>query len=269
MMSTGLILLAVAMLALAGAVSVGARGRALWQHARDLRRREQLENALKHLLAAAADREAVPVAHLAEALQQSAATTRETADQLCRERLATADADGLRLTDAGVRLALQVVRAHRLWERYFADEADMPLSKIHEAAERAEHRLTPEALEQLSAALGHPEVDPHGSPIPSSTGAMARRGNAEVGDSSGAQAWPTGTVPLSDWPAGQPASVVALDTACRGFLRRRLLDLGFTPGTTIAPDLTPFAGDPRAYRLRGTTIALRRDQARRILVRPV
>ena len=74
---------------------------------------------------------------------------------------------------------------------------------------------------------------------------------------------------LSDVPSGQLAEVVALDPACRGFMRRRLLDLGFTPGARIRPDLTTFAGDPRAYRVRGTTIALRNDQSARVLVRAV
>jgi DtxR family Mn-dependent transcriptional regulator len=74
---------------------------------------------------------------------------------------------------------------------------------------------------------------------------------------------------LSDLDSGQLGEVVALDPACRGFLRRRLLDLGFTPGARVRPDLTTFAGDPRAYRVRGTTIALRRDQSSRVLVRSV
>ena len=268
-MSTSLLILVLVALTVAGAFSIGARARALWRHARELRHREQLENALKQLLAGAADRQTVSLGQLAGALQQSDAVTRQTVDHLCRERLATAGADGVRLTDAGVRLALQVVRAHRLWERYFADEADMPLARIHDAAERAEHRLTPEALEQLSAALGHPEVDPHGSPIPTSAGAVLAVSSAGASTPDRPVAIPDDARPLSEWPAGRPAAIVALDGACRGFLRRRLLDLGFTPGTTISPDLAPFAGDPRAYRLRGTTIALRRDQARRVLVRPV
>jgi DtxR family Mn-dependent transcriptional regulator len=74
---------------------------------------------------------------------------------------------------------------------------------------------------------------------------------------------------LSDVASGQLAEVIALDPDCRGFMRRRLLDLGFTPGARVRPDLTTFAGDPRAYRVRGTTIALRREQSARVLVREV
>ena len=66
-----------------------------------------------------------------------------------------------------------------------------------------------------------------------------------------------------------PAEVVGLDEACQGFSRRRLMDLGFTEGARIRPLLQTFAGDPRAYEVRGTLVALRRDQASQVLVRPV
>ena len=61
----------------------------------------------------------------------------------------------------------------------------------------------------------------------------------------------------------------ATDTAPPGRTRRRLMDLGFTEGARIRPALTTFAGDPRAYEVRGTTIALRRDQSSQVLVRPI
>jgi DtxR family Mn-dependent transcriptional regulator len=73
---------------------------------------------------------------------------------------------------------------------------------------------------------------------------------------------------LSDLADNEPAEVVGLDEACQGFSRRRLMDLGFTSGARIRPFLKTFAGDPRAYQVRGTLIALRRDQASQVLVRP-
>ncbi len=75
-------------------------------------------------------------------------------------------------------------------------------------------------------------------------------------------------VPLAELDDGRNAEIIALDSGCRGFSRRRLLDLGLTPGTRVKPLLTNFAGDPRAYRVRSTTIGLRRSQAERIWVRP-
>jgi DtxR family Mn-dependent transcriptional regulator len=77
----------------------------------------------------------------------------------------------------------------------------------------------------------------------------------------------SGLVTLADLAQGDVADVVALDQNCQGFSRRRLMDLGFTPGARLEPALETFAGDPRAYRVRGTLVALRQDQARQVLVR--
>jgi DtxR family Mn-dependent transcriptional regulator len=71
---------------------------------------------------------------------------------------------------------------------------------------------------------------------------------------------------LSGLQAGERARMLGLSTACRGAERRRLLDLGFVPGTMIEVDLVSPAGDPTAYRVRGTVIALRREQARLIRI---
>lgn len=76
-------------------------------------------------------------------------------------------------------------------------------------------------------------------------------------------------IPLTNLTESQKGEIVQLDDAVQGFTRRRFLDLGLTPGTTIYPELGNFFGDPRAYRVRGTLIALRKDQAAQIWVKPV
>jgi DtxR family Mn-dependent transcriptional regulator len=76
-----------------------------------------------------------------------------------------------------------------------------------------------------------------------------------------------GVMPLSELPDKTSAEIVALDDACQGFTRRRLLDLGMTPGARLKPEMRNFFGDPRAYRVRGTLIALRREQAAQIWVK--
>jgi DtxR family Mn-dependent transcriptional regulator len=74
---------------------------------------------------------------------------------------------GVRLTADGQRLALEVIRHHRLLESFLADALGMPWDRVHAEAEVLEHVLS-EDLEQLIAAkLGNPTVDPHGDPIPS------------------------------------------------------------------------------------------------------
>ena len=80
----------------------------------------------------------------------------------------------LHLTAEGERWAMHIVRAHRLWERYLADEARMPLEKVHTEAHRREHGLTAEQLDEMEAALGHPSRDPHGDPIPTREGIMPK-----------------------------------------------------------------------------------------------
>ena len=77
------------------------------------------------------------------------------------------------------------------------------------------------------------------------------------------------SIPLAELVYDQKAEIVLLDEAVQGFTRRRFLDLGLTPGTLIYPELKNFFGDPRAYRVRGTLIALRKDQAAQIWVKPV
>ncbi|MCZ2153751.1 MAG: ferrous iron transport protein A, partial [Bryobacterales bacterium] len=74
-------------------------------------------------------------------------------------------------------------------------------------------------------------------------------------------------VRLSQLPTGQSGEILALSSAIRGFSRRRLLDFGVTPGTRVSPILDNPFGDPRAFRIRGTTIGIREEQAREIWVR--
>lgn len=309
---------------------------ALWRD-RTLRRgREQAENALKHLLSQAAAGQSGTLASLQGALRTSDRVLLALIERLEREGLVRTDGDRFRLTPDGQRLAVHVVRAHRLWELYLTDELGVPVGQVHARAERAEHRLSAADLDRLSAAMGHPETDPHGDPIPSRDGdvrppagtplsgwplsvpgrivhledepplafaqlaALGLRlgqvvhlvahsparmvlsdgeheyvlapllaANVHVELAEAPAAARAGALRLSDLAAGSLGEVIALDPECRGFMRRRLLDLGFTPGARIRPDLTTFAGDPRAYRVRGTTIALRREQSERILVREV
>jgi DtxR family Mn-dependent transcriptional regulator len=73
---------------------------------------------------------------------------------------------------------------------------------------------------------------------------------------------------LASVTPGEDARVTSISRACRGQQRRRLMDLGIVPGTLISPEMESFAGDPVAYRVRGTLVALRREQAEHIFVSP-
>src|SRR4051812_3058462 len=73
---------------------------------------------------------------------------------------------GVRLTPQGLKVALEVLRHHRLLERYLAEELGLPWDRVHDEAEVLEHVLSEELEELIAAKLGNPTRDPHGDPIP-------------------------------------------------------------------------------------------------------
>jgi DtxR family transcriptional regulator, Mn-dependent transcriptional regulator len=73
---------------------------------------------------------------------------------------------GVQLTDEGERLALEVLRHHRLLELYLATQLDVPWDRVHEEAEALEHVLSEDLEARIAAKLGNPTHDPHGDPIP-------------------------------------------------------------------------------------------------------
>ena len=77
---------------------------------------------------------------------------------------------GVRLTPAGERIALEVVRHHRLLELYLMKALGLGWDQVHAEAERLEHYLSEEVESRIDAALGHPTHDPHGDPIPTADG---------------------------------------------------------------------------------------------------
>jgi DtxR family Mn-dependent transcriptional regulator len=73
---------------------------------------------------------------------------------------------GARLTEAGQRVALEVLRHHRLLEAYLHQALGYGWDEVHQEAERLEHVISEELEERIAEALGHPPFDPHGDPIP-------------------------------------------------------------------------------------------------------
>jgi DtxR family Mn-dependent transcriptional regulator len=333
---TGLILFVVAAIALAMLLWPDKGLAARWKSWRAAVERERIEDALKILLDHQWEKRPASPESLAASLHLSGADTLRLITRIEAQKLAHTSGNELVLTAEGERLALQVMRAHRLWERYLADEARMPLEQIHHEAHRMEHGMTPEQVDELDAALGHPLRDPHGDPIPTRSGqtisscstpltawpvgqparivhledeppiayaqilaeglrlsqtvrilealperytltdgeneyrlAPAVAANVCVEPLPELPALPADTVSLAELRDRAEAEIVALHDECQGFTRRRFLDLGLTPGTAIYPELTNAFGDPRAYRVRGTLVALRKDQAAQIWVKPI
>jgi DtxR family Mn-dependent transcriptional regulator len=110
---------------------------------------------------------------LAAALAVSPGTVTSMLKTLSESRLATyTPYEGVRLTEAGNQLALQVLRRHRLIEAFLAQALEMGWDEVHDDAEQMEHVVSDKLIERIDARLGRPQFDPHGDPIPTADGQM-------------------------------------------------------------------------------------------------
>jgi DtxR family Mn-dependent transcriptional regulator len=133
---------------------------------------------------------------------------------------------GVRLTDAGRRIALEVIRHHRLLESYLADVLGMPWDRIHAEAEVLEHVLSEDLEELIAAKLGHPTVDPHGDPIPTAELELEER--------------PTDS--MESLQPGDEGVFVRISDSDPEMLRY-LAERGISPGESFAVrDRQPFGG---------------------------
>jgi DtxR family Mn-dependent transcriptional regulator len=133
---------------------------------------------------------------------------------------------GVALTEAGERLALEVIRHHRLIEAYLAEALDMPWDQVHDEAEVLEHYISEALEERIAAALGDPATDPHGDPIPDRKLAMS----SEHG------------VPLADLEPGESGTFSRVSDSDPEMLRY-LDSRGIRPGSALTVrDREPFGG---------------------------
>ncbi|MBC5991438.1 metal-dependent transcriptional regulator [Pontibacter cellulosilyticus] len=82
---------------------------------------------------------------------------------------------GVTLTEEGERIALQIIRKHRLWEVFLVEKLKFNWDEVHDVAEELEHISSTLLTKRLDEFLGHPQFDPHGDPIPSETGEMKQK----------------------------------------------------------------------------------------------
>ena len=124
-----------------------------------------------YALQARAGGEAVSTHDLAERLDVSAASASGMVRKLDGLGLATHERyRGVELTDEGEKVALEVLRHHRLLELYLAESLDVPWDRVHDEAEVLEHVLSEDLEDLIAAKLGNPTRDPHGDPIPTRDG---------------------------------------------------------------------------------------------------
>ncbi|MBO0938184.1 metal-dependent transcriptional regulator [Fibrella sp. HMF5335] len=159
---------------------------------------------------------------------------------------------GVRLTDEGERLALKIIRRHRLWEVFLVDKLGFGWDQVHEMAEELEHIRSDELVERLDTFLDNPQFDPHGDPIPT----------------------PAGHMP--DAPSQKLADLLPSETACllgvldhsAAFLQH-LDRSGLTLGCTVnVSEISAFDRSMRVTIPPGQTLFVSYDVARNLLVGP-
>jgi DtxR family Mn-dependent transcriptional regulator len=179
---------------------------------------ESQEDYLKQIFLLGGDGERVSTQSLARRLRVKPASVTEMVGRLAQLGLVEhAPYRGVRLTDAGRRVALEMLRHHRLLETFLVEALGYDWDQVHEEAERLEHVISERFEERIAEAMGHPTHDPHGDPIPAPDLSLP------MGDAS---------VPLQDLPVGFRGTLVrvgAQDPDNLNLLRR----LGLAPGCTV------------------------------------
>ena len=217
---------------------------------------QTVENYLKTIYLAqaalASDKELVPMGQLASALGVVPGTATTMVKALAESGLVRYEPYmGVRLTRAGEKLAGVVLRRHRLVELFLVRVLGMSWAEVHDEAEQLEHAVSERLIDRIDEMLGRPEVDPHGDPIPTAAGTIARHEYLDLL-----------TAPLST-----PLVVTRVIDQGAGFLRfAEQHDL--TPGSAIVIEAREPASDAVHLRSKaGRTITIGTRAASKVLVR--
>jgi DtxR family Mn-dependent transcriptional regulator len=176
------------------------------------------QNYLKEIYSLELDHQQVTTSMLAERFGFSPATVTGMLKKLSSHGWVSYEPyQGVNLTDDGRKIALEVLRHHRLIETYLARALNIPWDRLHDEAERLEHVLSDYLEARIDENLGFPTSDPHGSPIPSVDGSIRDLGRTR----------------LANLEAGSDAEIVEVYDRDPELLAR-LKDLGLIPGTHIA-----------------------------------
>lgn len=144
---------------------------------------EAVEDYLKAVHELERTHDQVTTSALAERLDVAPASVTGMVKKLAEMKLVTHEPyRGVKLTDAGRKLALEVIRHHRLMELYLAEALDVPWDQVHNEAEVWEHVLSEDLEDRIAAQLGHPTTDPHGAPIPSREGELPEADTSRLGE---------------------------------------------------------------------------------------
>lgn len=134
---------------------------------------------------------------------------------------------GVTLTDSGEKIALEVIRHHRLLELYLSEALGFGWDEVHEQAELLEHVISEKLEERIATILGNPTVDPHGDPIPAKDGTIIYQETKLL----------TAVIP------GEKVLIARIPDDGNSERLRYLAELGLRPGTEImVTDIAPFDG---------------------------
>lgn len=180
---------------------------------------QSMENYVKTIYELQQETEWVSTSILAKRLDHAPASVTNMIKKLAEPELKLVEYipyQGTRLTLLGEKIALEVIRHHRLIELYLAEVMGVPWDQVHDEAEKIEHVISEDLEDRMAAALGQPRFDPHGSPIPAKSGHIDDRQ----------------VCPLAELEVGQSAIIAEVyDENAR--LLRYLGELGLYPNEAI------------------------------------
>jgi len=196
----------------------------------------------------------VPMGRLASAMGVVPGTATTMVKTLAEAGLVQYEArSGTRLTEGGEKLALRVLRRHRLVESFLVKVLGLDWSEVHEEAEELEHAISDKVLERIDALLDRPTVDPHGDPIPSAFGQVAT----------------TKLLNLATLSPGQRATVARVIDQAPLFLQF-VERCGLTPGSTVKVNARDLIADAVSVTPAGKpTITIGSTAAEKILMEVV
>ena len=154
---------------------------------------------------------------------------------------------GVELTEAGTKIALEVIRHHRLLEQYLAETLGLPIDAVHDEADRLEHVISEELEARIDEQLGYPTHDPHGDPIPDAGLNVDR----------------TALRSLETLVPGEEATVRRIPDGDAALLRY-LAELTLVPGNRVTMRRSEPFGGPLTVDVDGSEHAISRELAERI-----
>lgn len=307
-----------------------------WRRNKSRAKRILIEDSLKQIYDCEYRNVKCSIKNISKKLLISEDSAEEIIYRLKNLGLIEPDINEIQLTADGRSYALRIIRIHRLWEKYLADETMTDETDWHRQAELKEHLMSDEEADKFAAQIGNPVYDPHGDPIPTSYGEIPENkgkslnelqngefaqiihiedepntiysqlvaeglyagmhirlientnnrirfeangeeiilspilaSNITVGKLSKIEEPLHSYKTLAALKIGEEAVVVGIARNCRGAQRRRLMDFGIVPGSKITAELKSAGGDPIAYKIRGASIALRKNQAKQIFIKEI